>query len=135
MEVRDEAGRFGRGYKDRPKSPASIRVVPLASQVVDAIARKLPNGCPPSTLIFAGPGGGNGAPAGTRILLTRDNLRRAYHTAVTRVADPTAILAYTPKRVLRALRDAGPGQTSEAIRSRFAGRRPALGTVQTRFGS
>jgi integrase len=129
VEVRYEAGRFGRGYKDRPKSPASIRVVPLASQVVDAIARKLPNGCPPSTLVFAGPGGGNGAPAGTRTLLTRDNLRRAYHTAVTRVADPTATLAYTPKRVLRALRDVGPGQTSEAIRSRLAGRRPTLGTV------
>jgi integrase len=38
-------------------------------------------------------------------------------------------LAYTPKRVLRALRDAGPGQTSEAIRSRLLGRRPTLGTV------
>jgi integrase len=31
--------------------------------------------------------------------------------------------------VLRALRDAGPGQTSEAIRSRISGRRPTLGTV------
>jgi integrase len=36
VEVRYEAGRFGRGYKDRPKSPASIRVVPLAAPVVDA---------------------------------------------------------------------------------------------------
>jgi integrase len=48
---------------------------------------------------------------------------------VARVADPTAILAYTPKRVLRALRDAGPGQTSQIIRSRIPGRRPTLGTV------
>jgi Phage integrase family len=31
--------------------------------------------------------------------------------------------------VLRALRDAGPGQTFEAIRSRLPGHRPALGTV------
>jgi hypothetical protein len=31
--------------------------------------------------------------------------------------------------VLRALRDAGRGQTSEAIRSRLSGRRPTLGTV------
>ena len=129
VEVRFEAGRFGRGYKDRPKSPASIRVVPLAGQVVDAIARQLPNGCPPNTLVFAGPGGGNGVPTGARTSLTRDNLRRAYHTALARVADPTATLAYTPKRVLRALRDAGPDQTSEAIRSRLPGRRLTLGTV------
>jgi integrase len=129
LEVRYEAGRFGRGYKDRPKSATSIRVVPLAGQVADAIARQLPNGCPPSTLVFAGPGGGNGVPAGTRTQLSRDNLRRAYHAAVARVADPTATLAYTPKRVLRALREVGPGQTSEAIRSRVPGRPPTLGTV------
>jgi integrase len=129
LEVRYEAGKFGRGYKDRPKSATSIRVVPLASQVADAIARQLPSGCPPSTLVFAGPGGGNGVAAGTRTQLSRDNLHRAYHAAIVRVADPTASLAYTPKRVLRALRDAGPGQTSKAIRSRLPGRRPALGTV------
>jgi hypothetical protein len=79
--------------------------------------------------VFAGPGGGNGVPAGTRTQLSRDNLHRAYRAAVARVADPTATLAYTPKRVLRALRDAGPGQTSEALRSRISGRRPTLGTV------
>jgi Phage integrase family len=103
--------------------------VPLAGQVVDAIARQLPNGCPPSTLVFAGPGGGNGVPVGTRTALSRDNLHRAYNAAVARVADPTATLAYTPKRVLRALREAGPGQTSEVIRSRLPGRRLTLGTV------
>jgi integrase len=129
LEVRYEAGRFGRGYKNRPKSAASIRVVPLAGPVADAIARQLPKDCPPSTLVFAGPGGSNGMPAGTRTLLTRDNLRRAYHTAVARAADPTATLAYTPRRVLRALREAGPGQTSEAIRGRLPGRRPTLGTI------
>jgi integrase len=129
VEVRYEAGRFGRGYKNRPKSAASIRVVPLAAQVVDAIARQFPEGCPPSTLVFAGPGGGNGVPARTRTRLTRDNLRRAYHTAVARVADPATTLAHTPKRVLRVLCDAGPGQTSEAIRSRLPGRRLTLGTV------
>jgi integrase len=129
VEVRYEAGRFGRGYKDRPKSATSIRVVPLASQVADAIARQLPQECPPDTLVFAGPGGGNGVPAGTRTPLSRDNLRRAYHTAVARVADPTATLAYTPRRVLRALREAGPDQTSDAIRSRLPGRRPTLGTI------
>jgi integrase len=129
IEVRYEAGRFGRGYKDRPKSATSIRVVPLAAQVAAAIARQLPNGCAPSTLVFAGPGGGNGVRAGTRTALSRDNLRRAYHTAVARVADPTATLAYTPRRVLQALREAGPGQTSEAVRDRLPGRRLTLSTV------
>jgi hypothetical protein len=53
LEVRYEAGRFGRGYKNRPKSAASIRVVPLAGPVADAIARQLPDGCPPNTLVCA----------------------------------------------------------------------------------
>jgi len=129
LEVRYEAGKFGRGYKDRPKSATSIRVVPLAPQVADAIARQLPSGCPPNTLVFAGPGGGNGIPTGIRTALSRENLHRAYHAAVARVADPAATLAYTPKRILRALRDAGPGQTSQVLRSRLPGRRPTLGTV------
>jgi integrase len=67
---------------------------------------------------------GNGVPAGSRTVLTRDNLRRAYHTAVTRVGDPAARLAYTPRRVLRALRAAGPGQTPQALRDRLRGRLP-----------
>jgi integrase len=128
LEVRYEAGKFGRGYKNRPKSAASIRVVPLAGPIADAIARQVPKDCPPSTLVFAGPGGSNGLPAGTRTLLTRDNLRRAYHTAVARAADPAARLAYTPRRVLLALREAGPGQTPEALRGRLRGRVPTIHT-------
>jgi integrase len=130
LEVRYEAGRFGRGYKNRPKSAASIRVVPLAGPVADAIARQLPNDCPPSTLVFAGPGGSNGMPAGSRTVLTRDNLRRAYHTAVARVADPAARLAYTPRRVLRALREVGSDQTPETLRDRLRGRVPTARTVR-----
>jgi integrase len=130
LEVRYEAGKFGRGYKNRPKSAASIRVVPLAGPVADAIARQLPDDCPPSTLVFAGPGGSNGMPAGTRTLLSRDNLRRAYHTAVARAADPAARLAYTPRRVLLALREAGPGQTPGALRGRLRGRVPTTRTVR-----
>jgi integrase len=129
LEVRYEAGRFGRGYKNRPKSAASIRVVPLAGPVADAIARQLPQDCPPSTLVFAGPGGSNGMPAGTRTLLTRDNLRRAYHTAVARVANPVARLAYTPRRVLLALCGSGPGQTPETLRGHLRGRVPTTGTI------
>jgi integrase len=130
LEVRYEAGKFGRGYKNRPKSAASIRVVPLAGPVADAIARQLPKDCPPSTLVLAGPGGSNGIPAGTRTLLSRDNLRRAYHTAVARAADPAARLAYTPRRVLLALREAGPGQTPETLRGRLRGRVPTTRTVR-----
>jgi integrase len=130
LEVRYEAGRFGRGYKNRPKSAASIRVVPLASPVADAIAHQLPQDCPSSTLVFAGPGGSNGIPAGSRTVLTRDNLRRAYHTAVARAADPAARMAYTPRRVLLALREASPGQTPETLRDRLRGRVPTARTVR-----
>jgi integrase len=130
LEVRYEAGRFGRGYKNRPKSAASIRVVPLAGPVADAITRQLPQDCRPNTPVFAGPGGSNGMPAGSRTVLTRDNLRRAYHTAVARVGDPAARLAYTPRRVLRALGEAGPDQTPEALRDRLRGRVPTARTVR-----
>src|SRR4029453_17287695 len=41
VEVRYDAGRFGAGYKDRPKSDASIRPVPLAGPVAEALARRL----------------------------------------------------------------------------------------------
>ena len=44
VDVRYDAGRFGSGYKDRPKSDASIRAVPMAEPVAAAIARRL-NGC------------------------------------------------------------------------------------------
>jgi integrase len=37
VEVRYDAGRFGSGYKDRPKGDASIRLVPLAG-----VDRRLP---------------------------------------------------------------------------------------------
>jgi hypothetical protein len=67
--------------------------------------------------------------------LTRDNLRRAYQTALVRVADPTAMLAYTPRRVLRALQEAGPGQTSEAIRSRLPAAASPSALSTTRSGS
>jgi integrase len=129
VEVRYEAGRFGRGYKDRPKSATSIRVIPLAGPVAEAIARQLPDGSPPRTLVFAGPGGGNFVPAGSRTALSRDNLRRAYRAAVTRASHPAARLGYTPGRVLRALRKAGPEQSPEAIRGGLRGRLPTTRTV------
>jgi hypothetical protein len=52
--VRYQAGsQFGSGFKPRPKSDASIREIPLAPQVVEAIRRRLPPAatrlpcCPP----------------------------------------------------------------------------------------
>jgi hypothetical protein len=41
----------------RPKSDASIREIPLAPQVVEAIRRRLPRGSDPAALLFSGPGG------------------------------------------------------------------------------
>jgi hypothetical protein len=54
----------GSGYKDRPKSDASIRAVPMAAPVAAAMARRL-NGCGRDELVFCGPGGSNGIPGVT----------------------------------------------------------------------
>jgi integrase len=40
--VRYDAGRFGRGYKPRPKSTAGIRSIPLATLVVEELRRRCP---------------------------------------------------------------------------------------------
>src|SRR5919112_4547183 len=77
--TRYQAGRFGSGFKPRPKSDAGIRPVPLAPLVVEAIRRQLPPGRDPSDLVFTGPGGGAGVARGTRTVLSRNNLRRTYH--------------------------------------------------------
>jgi integrase len=47
--TRYEAGRFGSGFKPRPKSDAGIRQVPLAQLVVEAIRRQLPPAVTPMT--------------------------------------------------------------------------------------
>jgi integrase len=128
LEVRYDAGRFGSGYKDRPKSPASIRVVPLAGPVVDAIRRRLPPDGDPDGLVFTGPGGSNRLPRGARSAMSRHGLLRVYKHALVRVADPVASLPYTPRRVLTALCDGGP-QTVEQVRERLRGRTPRSATV------
>ena len=129
LEVRYEAGRFGSGYKDRPKSATSIRVIPLAAQVAEAVGRQLPAGSPPDVLVFTGPGGGSGVAVGTRTALSRDNLRRVYHAALARAVDMTTRLANTPRRVLQALRQAGPGQIPETLRACIPGVTPTAHTV------
>src|SRR5512132_1573583 len=128
LEVRYDAGRFGSGYKNRPKSPASIRVIPLAGPVAEAIARRLPPDGDPDALVFTGPGGSNGLPRGARSAMSRHGLLRVYKHALVRVADPVASLPYTPRRVLAALRDGGP-QTVEQLRGRLRGRTPRPATV------
>jgi integrase len=66
IEVRYEAGRFGRGFNPEPKSLASVRVVPMCDQVRQAIGRQLAGGARPEDLVLPGPGGSNGIPRGAR---------------------------------------------------------------------
>ena len=116
VDVHYQAGsHFGSGFKPRPKSDASIREIPLAPQVVEAIRRRLPSGSDPAAVLFTGPGGGpgqRGGPGvkkGTRTMLSRHNFRRTYHGALAKLANPaTAGLRPTAARVLGMLRDHGP---------------------------
>jgi integrase len=87
IDVRYDAGRFGAGYKNRPKSDASIRVVPLAEPAAEAVARRLV-GCPPGGLVFGGPGGSHGVKRGERSMLSTGNYRRVYKAAVATAALP-----------------------------------------------
>jgi integrase len=82
IEVRHEAGRFGRGFKAEPKSQASVRVVPMCDRVREVIGRRLAGGARPEDLVLPGPGGSNGIPRGTRAPLSTNNLRRVYKAAV-----------------------------------------------------
>jgi integrase len=129
--TRYQAGRFGSGFKPRPKSDAGIRPVPLAPLVVESIRRQLPPGNDPEDLVFTGPGGGPGrrggpsVPRGTRTVLSRHNLHRTYQGAVAKLADPAVLLRPTARRVLRALRDGGLQRVDQlAIRLSTSGRRP-----------
>jgi integrase len=92
VDTRYQAGQFGSGFKPRPKSDAGIREVPLAPLVVEAIRRRLPPEADGDALVFTGPGGGNGVPAGTRTTLSRDNLRRLYQNAAHRARTDLAHL-------------------------------------------
>ena len=82
IEVRYEAGRFGRGFKAEPKSLASVRVVPMCDHVRQAIARQLAGPARPEDLVPPGPGGSNGIPRGARAPLSTNNLRRVSKAAV-----------------------------------------------------
>src|SRR4029453_6761332 len=107
------------------KSDAGIRQVPLAPLVVEAIRRQLAPGSDPDDLVFTGPGGGAGVPGGPRTVLSRHNLRRTYHDALAKLADPAAPLRPTAQRILPILRDGGPQHVDQlTARLTAAGRRP-----------
>jgi integrase len=131
VEVRYQAGRFGSGFKPRPKSDAGIRELPLAWQVAEAIARRLPPGDDPEDLVFTGPGGGPGRPGGasvprgTRTVLSRDNFRRVYKRAVAHAVDPAAVASPTAQHVLQVL-DADQPQTIQQLGVRLAKHRRPL---------
>jgi integrase len=133
--TRYQAGRFGSGFKPRPKSDASIRSVPLAPMVVEAIRRQLPVGSDPDALVFTGPGGGSAVKKGTRTVLSRHNFWRTYHAAVAKLADPVTELRPTAARVLKALRTSGP-QTADQLAALLAEQGRALrpATIHTALG-
>jgi integrase len=141
VDTRYQAGRFGSGFKPRPKSDAGIREIPLAPLVVEAIRRQLPPGSDSSSLVFTGPGGGPGRPGGagvpkgSRTVLSRHNFHRTYQAALAKLADPTGELRPTAARVLKALRAGGPQTTDQltaALASHGRAIRPA--TVQVALG-
>jgi hypothetical protein len=92
-------------------------------------AARQPNAQGP--VVFTGPGGGPGrrggpsVPRATRTVLSRHNLHRTYQSAVAKLADPAVPLRPTARRVLWALRDAGP-QPVDLLAARLSatGRRP-----------
>ncbi|MGH3337866.1 MAG: tyrosine-type recombinase/integrase, partial [Propionibacteriaceae bacterium] len=57
---------------------------------VESIRRQLPPDADPEVLVFTGPGGGNGVPAGSRTMLSRYNFRRVYQRAVARAGHDLA---------------------------------------------
>src|SRR5829696_6221421 len=129
IEVRYEAGRFGRGFKAEPKSPASVRVVPMCEQVRQAIGHQLPAGARPDELVFPGPGGSNGIPRGARTPLSTHNPRRVYQAAVAAAGEDLAHLDLHGPHDLRHtfatwLEDAGiPSRVIDELMGHSVGRR------------
>jgi integrase len=129
LEVRYEAGQFGRGFKPEPKSPASVRVVPMCEQVREAILRQLPAGARPDDLVFTGPGGSNGVRRGARPPLSTGNLRRVFKAAVSAAGQDLAHLDLRGPHDLRHtfatwLEDAGiPSRVIDELMGHSGGRR------------
>ena len=141
VDTRYQAGRFGSGFKPRPKIDAGIRELALAPVVVEAIRRQLPPGSDLSVLVFTGPGGGPGRPGGAgvpkgaRTVLSRHNFHRTYQAALAKLVDPTGELRPTAARVLKVLRTGGP-QTTDQLTTALAnhGRAIRPTTIQVALG-
>ncbi len=138
IEVRYEAGEFGAGFKQEPKSPASVRVVPMCEQVRQAVERQLPASGEPADLVLPGPGGSNGVPRGARAPLATYNLRRAYKAAVGRAGADLAHLDLRGPHDLRHtfatwLEDAGiPSRVIDELMGHAGGRRGGGGSPMGR---
>ena len=90
VDVRFQAGsQFGSGFKPRPKSDASIRQIPLAPQVVEAIRRRLPPGNVPPPCCSPGPAA---APASAAAPVTFRGERRL--SAVSPVSGAAFVTAW-----------------------------------------
>jgi integrase len=129
IEVRYEAGRFGRGFKAEPKSLASVRVVPMCDRVREVIGRRIASGTRPEDLVLPGPGGSNGIPRGARAPLSTNNLRRVYKAAVEAAGADLAHLDLRGPHDLRHtfatwLEDAGvPSRVIDELMGHSGGRR------------
>jgi integrase len=129
IEVRYEAGRFGRGFKAEPKSLASVRVVPMCDRVREVIGRRLAGGARPEDLVLPGPGGSNGIRRGARAPLSTNNLRRVYKAAVDAARADLARLNLRGPHDLRHtfatwLEDAGvPSRVIDELMGHAGGRR------------
>jgi len=131
VTTRYQAGKFGSGFKPRPKSTAGIRAIPLAPQVAEAIRRQLPPGTDPSALLFTDP-----TSDGARRPLSRYLFRHVYHGAARQLHDPARSLPPATRRVLATLRADGP-QTLAQLGERFSrpGGKLRPATIQAALGT
>ena len=135
VDTRYQAGRFGSGFKPRPKSDAGIRE-PLAPLVVEAIRRQLPPGSDPSSLVFTGPGGGPGRPGGAGVPRAPDRavapqLPPHLPGRPGQAGRPHRELRPTAARVLKALRAGGP-QDLDQLTTALANHGRAIGQPPSR---
>ena len=98
--VRYDAGRFGRGYKPRPKSTAGIRSIPLAALVVEELRRRRP--AERSSLLFPD--------------ASRYRLRHAYLRAVRRARTQGSSSAWTCEAPTTSGTPSRPGWRTTASR-------------------
>jgi integrase len=92
VDTRYQAGRFGSGFKPRPKSDAGIREIPLAPVVVEAIRRQSPPIPTRTPWSLPVPAAETACPFGTRTVLSRHGVRRLYQNATHRARTDLAHL-------------------------------------------